>query len=98
MKTFFSTDIIRYQGQDGEVPAEGTFSKMALYRWLQVTLPLTFVTLVIAILTLRNAEMRRQHQEHPEKWQRRKRMRVETKDTKPLTLELPMYNEPKIVT
>ncbi|KZL63053.1 fungal specific transcription factor domain-containing protein [Colletotrichum incanum] len=39
--TFFSTDVVKYQ--DGEV-----FSKIALERFLQVTLPLMFLTFVSA--------------------------------------------------
>jgi hypothetical protein len=42
VSTFFSTDIIKYQNQSGQ----GTFSAVALNRWLQVTLPLTAVTLL----------------------------------------------------
>jgi hypothetical protein len=41
LHTFFSTDVVKYQGQD----ATGSFSKEALYRWLQVTLPLRETTL-----------------------------------------------------
>ncbi|KAJ4379240.1 hypothetical protein N0V86_005285 [Didymella sp. IMI 355093] len=40
-QTFFSTDIVKYQGQD----ENGTFSKTAMFRWLQVTLPLSALTL-----------------------------------------------------
>ncbi|KAG8156584.1 hypothetical protein KVR01_013535 [Diaporthe batatas] len=46
VSTFFSTDIIKYQGDDG--PGSGTFSATAMIRWLQVTLPLTLVTLLAA--------------------------------------------------
>ena len=45
VSTFFSTDIIRYEDDPN-----GTFSKTAMNRWLQVTLPLTFITLSIAWL------------------------------------------------
>ncbi|OAL52682.1 hypothetical protein IQ07DRAFT_642349 [Pyrenochaeta sp. DS3sAY3a] len=41
--TLFSTDIVKYQGQDGN----GTFSAAAMYKWLQVTLPLSALTLGI---------------------------------------------------
>ncbi|POS73059.1 hypothetical protein DHEL01_v208549 [Diaporthe helianthi] len=44
--TFFSTDIIKYQGDNGS--GSGTFSSTAMTRWLQVTIPLTVVTLLAA--------------------------------------------------
>ncbi|KAK4208645.1 hypothetical protein QBC37DRAFT_431673 [Rhypophila decipiens] len=45
VSTFFSTDIVKYQVNDFP---EGKFNDMAMYRWLQVTLPLTFLTLFAA--------------------------------------------------
>ena len=42
-KTFFSTDVVKYQDSES-----GNFSFLALMRWLEVTVPLTFVTLVLA--------------------------------------------------
>jgi hypothetical protein len=59
IKTFFSTDIVKYQNQDGEEPSGGTFSKIAMYRWLQVTLPLTALTLVISWMAFHFAESER---------------------------------------
>ncbi|VUC32783.1 unnamed protein product [Clonostachys rosea] len=47
VSTFFSTDIIKYQVQD-EIQAGGTYSEVAMYRWLQVTLPLMFITMSAA--------------------------------------------------
>lgn len=47
VSTLFSTDIIKYQVQD-EIQAEGTYSAVAMYRWLQVTLPLMFITMSAA--------------------------------------------------
>ena len=55
VSTFFSTDIIKYQNPDSgngnnsasTGPYMGSFSEVALERWLQITLPLTFLTLVI---------------------------------------------------
>ncbi|KAF1851034.1 uncharacterized protein K460DRAFT_328553 [Cucurbitaria berberidis CBS 394.84] len=46
VSTFFSTDVVKYQDQD-ETNADpnGSFSALALKRWLQVTLPLTALTL-----------------------------------------------------
>lgn len=42
--TFFSTDIIKYQGQG----PGGSYSSVAMNRWLQVTIPLTVLTLIAA--------------------------------------------------
>ncbi|CAH0046484.1 unnamed protein product [Clonostachys solani] len=47
VSTLFSTDIIKYQVQD-EIQAGGTYSEVAMYRWLQVTLPLMFITMSAA--------------------------------------------------
>jgi len=44
VSTFFSTDVVKYQNQN-ENPI---FSDLALQRWLEVTLPLTTVTLFVA--------------------------------------------------
>ncbi|KAK8077666.1 hypothetical protein PG996_003836 [Apiospora saccharicola] len=41
VSTFFSTDIIKYQGADSP---SGSYSETAMMRWLQVTIPLTFLT------------------------------------------------------
>lgn len=42
IKTFFSTDVIKYQGQaEG---SGGVFSNTAMARWIQVALPLTALT------------------------------------------------------
>ncbi|KAL8998394.1 MAG: hypothetical protein Q9169_002522 [Polycauliona sp. 2 TL-2023] len=53
--TLFSTDVIRFP-KDGEA-----FSRAALFRWLQVTFPLTVLTLIIAFLVFRLADKRRKH-------------------------------------
>ncbi|KAK7953296.1 hypothetical protein PG996_014187 [Apiospora saccharicola] len=45
VSTLFSTDIVKYQGDDGPSGAE-MFSWMALQRWLQVSLPLMLVTVL----------------------------------------------------
>ncbi|KAF0331892.1 hypothetical protein GQ607_001012 [Colletotrichum asianum] len=55
VSTFFSTDIIKYQGQDSP---QGNFSPVAMERWLQVTLPLTSITLLIAYYGNKWAERR----------------------------------------
>lgn len=41
VSTFFGTDVIKYQ-------SGANFSQEAMYRWLQVSFPLTAVTLVAA--------------------------------------------------
>lgn len=64
IQTFFSTDVIKYQSQSsGDAGNEasprtqsGSFSSIALYRWLQVTLPLTFLTFAAAIFWLRRED------------------------------------------
>lgn len=44
VSTFFSTDVVKYQNQDG---GNGNFSLVAMIRWLEVALPLTAVTLAV---------------------------------------------------
>jgi len=48
-QTFYSTDVVKYQNQsDGKGGSSNnvtSFSALAMFRWLEVTLPLTFVTL-----------------------------------------------------
>lgn len=41
MKTFFSTDIVKYQNN---ADLSASFSTTAMVRWLQVTIPLTVLT------------------------------------------------------
>ncbi|KAL9080572.1 MAG: hypothetical protein Q9157_000714 [Trypethelium eluteriae] len=62
VSTFFSTDIVKYQDQgDGNgAPGNGTFSAVAMRRWIQVTLPLTALTLVVAYSTYKIAGHTRQ--------------------------------------
>lgn len=42
-QTFFSTDVVKYQDQNDNSGnnQNGSYSPLALQRWLQVTLPLT---------------------------------------------------------
>ncbi|KAJ6191814.1 hypothetical protein J3E72DRAFT_35523 [Bipolaris maydis] len=55
VSTFFGTDVIKYQDQDQNAgnSENGSFSSLALERWLQVTIPLTFLTLFGAWSTYR---------------------------------------------
>ncbi|KAI1386094.1 uncharacterized protein F4822DRAFT_408912 [Hypoxylon trugodes] len=47
VSTFFSTNVVKYQ--DSNSPG-GTFSAVAMKRWLQVTIPLTVLTCGVAYL------------------------------------------------
>jgi hypothetical protein len=60
-KTLFSTDIIKYQDQNnfGKNEWGQSFSMVALIRWLEVTLPLTLLTLGLAILFIRRSDRKR---------------------------------------
>lgn len=68
-KSFFSTDVVKYQdpnqgaSQDAQ-ESYSSFSKLAMFRWLQVALPLTAITLALGWLGYKWAE-RRQHDELP---------------------------------
>lgn len=62
VSTFFSTDVIKYQNQGssgnstlpGPQEGDGTsFSSIAMMRWLEVTIPLTVLTIVVAYLWYR---------------------------------------------
>ena len=47
VSTFFSTDVVKYQDQNGNstvASTTGSYSRLALDRWLEVTLPLTLLT------------------------------------------------------
>jgi hypothetical protein len=55
-QTFFSTDVVKYQDPEEPSGDYEMFSSIALYRWLQVTLPLTVVTLLVAWLVYRHAK------------------------------------------
>ncbi|KAJ9602689.1 hypothetical protein H2200_012883 [Cladophialophora chaetospira] len=50
VSTFFSTDIVKYQDQNtfGHSYYMSSYSKLALERWVEITLPLTLVTVVVA--------------------------------------------------
>jgi hypothetical protein len=44
IQSFFSTDVVKYQGQE---KPEGAFSRVALERWLEVTIPLTILSFLL---------------------------------------------------
>lgn len=64
-KTLFSTDIVKYQdqGNGGTVDPLGnayvSFSSLALVRWIQVTLPLTALTLALGYWAFKMADRKR---------------------------------------
>lgn len=62
VSTFFSTDVVKYQGPGQE---KGNFSSLALVRWMQVTLPLTALTIVFAYISKSIAERRSQREVLP---------------------------------
>ena len=64
-QTLFSTDIVKYQNQNGAEPGHGIFSPVAMRRWLQVTVPLTFITLGVAWLAYKTAEAQQQREIQP---------------------------------
>lgn len=63
IKTFFSTDVVKYQDGSGGL---GTFSPIAMERWLEVTLPLTAITLLAAWMTYKYANKGRREQDEVE--------------------------------
>jgi hypothetical protein len=62
VQTLFSTDIIKYQDQNkfGDSSWVESFSTIALLRWLQVTLPLTALTLGFGYFFYKQADKKRQ--------------------------------------
>jgi hypothetical protein len=54
--------VIKYQGQESP---EGTFSKIAMVRWMQVTVPLTVLTIAFAFIGKSLAERRSQREVLP---------------------------------
>ncbi|RDI79394.1 hypothetical protein Vi05172_g10588 [Venturia inaequalis] len=65
VSTFFSTDIVKYQNQNGGSPGDGNFSRVALNRWLQVTFPLTAATVLFAYTAWWIADKSTIGEEHP---------------------------------
>jgi hypothetical protein len=55
-QTFFSTDIVKYQNSpDGKA----VYSGLALERWLEITVPLTVITVVTGLIAFVIADRRR---------------------------------------
>lgn len=54
-QTFFSTDVVKYQNQNNDLStvtnqtSSQSYSGLALERWIEVTFPLTFLTVVAAV-------------------------------------------------
>ncbi|KAB2100402.1 hypothetical protein AG0111_0g11465 [Alternaria gaisen] len=63
VSTLFSTDIVKYQDQNQSPDKyeNGSFSTLALERWLQVTIPLTALTLFGAWSTYRFYDVSARH-------------------------------------
>ncbi|KAF3934123.1 hypothetical protein ABW19_dt0210290 [Dactylella cylindrospora] len=53
VSTFFSTDVVKYQT---EGHPNGSFSSVALARWMQISIPLTILTLVLSYVFHRMAD------------------------------------------
>ncbi|KAJ3578537.1 hypothetical protein NPX13_g2028 [Xylaria arbuscula] len=64
-KTFFSTDVIKYQNGQSD---SGSFSYIAMVRWLQVALPLTTITLLLAWLWNLRAKQQLRYGEETRGW------------------------------
>jgi hypothetical protein len=62
VSTFFSTDVVKFQGQEH---GGASFSSLAMVRWVQVTLPLTALTIAFAYLGKGLAERRWQREVLP---------------------------------
>ncbi|KAH0274214.1 hypothetical protein KCU91_g5425, partial [Aureobasidium melanogenum] len=62
VSTFFSTDVVHYQAS-GDSGTETSYSHLAMMRWLQVTLPLTFVTILGAWMAFKTATISRKSAE-----------------------------------
>ncbi|KAG9856778.1 hypothetical protein KCU98_g1287, partial [Aureobasidium melanogenum] len=62
VSTFFSTDVVHYQAS-GDSGSETSYSHLAMMRWLQVTLPLTFVTILGAWMAFKTATISRKSAE-----------------------------------
>ncbi|KAH0271667.1 hypothetical protein KCU91_g7229, partial [Aureobasidium melanogenum] len=62
VSTFFSTDVVHYQAS-GDSGSETSYSHLAMMRWLQVTLPLTFVTILGAWMAFKTATISRKSTE-----------------------------------
>jgi Mg2+ and Co2+ transporter CorA len=62
VSTFFSTDVVKFQGQEQK---NGSFSNVAMVRWVQVTLPLTVLTISFAYIGKSLAERRSQREVLP---------------------------------
>ncbi|KAI9776788.1 MAG: hypothetical protein M1816_005082 [Peltula sp. TS41687] len=72
LSTFFSTDVIKYQSSndaggnssilDQSKTFKGSFSETALFRWLQVTVPLTALTLLVGFVFFKIADRNRKRE------------------------------------
>ena len=102
MQTFFSTDIVRYQNTGNGASGAGSFSTHALLAWLQVTLPLTALTVSGAWITYKVSERsRRQKKEETVHTSKQTAERLTEKKTwfgpellrRRSTAKLPLFSE-----
>jgi hypothetical protein len=60
LQTFFGTDVVKYQNQgdgpNGSGNGGASYSSLAMNQWLQVTLPLTFVTFLFSWIAYTKAK------------------------------------------
>ncbi|OQU97587.1 hypothetical protein CLAIMM_03497 isoform 3 [Cladophialophora immunda] len=91
VSTFFSTDIVKYQDQAGGPPTNGVYSEVAMYRWLQVTLPLTVLTFIGAFWALKMAEKKRSGRDGRSQKRERRQIGRSATDLNPGTI-LPHAN------
>ncbi|KIW33353.1 uncharacterized protein PV07_00210 [Cladophialophora immunda] len=91
VSTFFSTDIVKYQDQAGGPPTNGVYSEVAMYRWLQVTLPLTVLTFIGAFWALKMAEKKRSGRDGRSQKRERRQIGRSVTDLNPGTI-LPHAN------
>jgi heme/copper-type cytochrome/quinol oxidase subunit 2 len=59
VSTFFGTDIIKYQNDSNNASGSGSFSTIAMTRWLAITVPLTLLTLILAYTAFKFADKQR---------------------------------------
>jgi hypothetical protein len=59
-QTFFSTDIVKYQNQVSGGAGNVSFSATALSRWLQLTIPLTAITLVVSWISYKYSQRKKE--------------------------------------
>jgi type VI protein secretion system component VasK len=67
LQTFFSTEVVTFQTGSSGNRDQGDFSAVALNRWLQLTLPLTFLTICGSWVAYKVAEKAQERLENQQK-------------------------------